>query len=68
MSVLDEHRRNSRRRLSDLALYVMLAAIAVAAWGIVTRLQASAALERATEAAAVQHRKRGQAAPQQQRQ
>jgi len=53
VSVLDENRRYTRR-LKHLALYVMLAAIAVAAWGIVTRLQASAALKRATEAAAVQ--------------
>ncbi|MFI4895224.1 MAG: efflux RND transporter periplasmic adaptor subunit [Steroidobacterales bacterium] len=53
MSELDENRHYTRR-LKHLALYVMLAAIAVAAWGIVTRLQARAALERATEAATVQ--------------
>jgi RND family efflux transporter MFP subunit len=41
------------RRLKRLALYVLIAAIAVAAWGIVSRLHARTALEHSTQLAAV---------------
>jgi RND family efflux transporter MFP subunit len=52
MSVPEEH-LDQTRRLKRLALYVLVAGIVVAAWGIFTRLQARSALERATEAVAV---------------
>ena len=52
MSVPVEHLAQTRR-LKRLALYVLIAAIAVAGWGIFTRLQARSALLHSTEAAAV---------------
>lgn len=52
MSVPVEHLEQTRR-LKRLALYVLVAAVLVAAWGIFTRLQAREALERSAEAAAV---------------
>jgi RND family efflux transporter MFP subunit len=48
-----EQTRRQTRRLKRLALYVLIAAIAVAAWGIVSRLHARTALEHSTQAAAV---------------
>ncbi len=47
-----EH-RDQTRRLKRLALYVLIAAVAVAAWGIFSRLQARTALANSTLAAAV---------------
>ena len=52
MSVPVEHLAQTRR-LKRLALYLLIAAIAVAGWGIFTRLQARSALLHSTEAAAV---------------
>ena len=52
MSVPEEH-LDQTRRLKRLALYVLIAAMVVAAWGIFTRLQARSALERDTAAAGV---------------
>lgn len=54
MNVPVEHIEHTRR-LKRLAFYALLAGIAVAAWGIVTRLQARAELEQVTRAAEVIH-------------
>jgi RND family efflux transporter MFP subunit len=53
MSVPPEH-ADQTRRLKRLALYVLIVAVIVAAWGIFTRLQARNALEHSTAAAAEQ--------------
>jgi RND family efflux transporter MFP subunit len=53
MSVPPEH-VDQTRRLKRLALYVLIIAVIVAAWGIFTRLQARTALEHNTAAAAQQ--------------
>jgi len=52
MSIPVEHIEQTRR-LKRLALYVLVAGVAIGAWGIVTRLQARQELARNTEAAAV---------------
>jgi RND family efflux transporter MFP subunit len=51
MEVVEHH--DQTRRLKRLALYVLIAAIAVAAWGIFSRLHARTALANSTLAAAV---------------
>jgi RND family efflux transporter MFP subunit len=53
MSVPPEH-RDQTRRLKRLALYVLVVAVIVAAWGIFSRLQARTALEHSTVAASQQ--------------
>lgn len=52
MSVPVEH-VDQTRRLKRLALYLLIAAVVVAGWGIFTRLQARSALLHSTEAAAI---------------
>jgi RND family efflux transporter MFP subunit len=52
MSMPVEHLQHTRR-LKRLALYVLVAGVVVAAWGMFTRLQARNELARSTEAAAV---------------
>jgi len=48
-----EQTHHQTQRLKRLALYVLIAAIVVAAWGIFSRLHARTALEHSTQAAAV---------------
>jgi RND family efflux transporter MFP subunit len=52
MSTPVEH-LDQTRRLKRLAIYVLIVAIAVATWGIVTRLNARSALEHSTATAAL---------------